>query len=86
MANGPDGMLYGSAGQDGSASLFRYDPSRASLEDLGPIYDPILRERAFQIHDMSIAADGTIYAGEYDVPYRSGYLCEISRTRGSAGP
>ena len=76
-------MLYGSAGQDGLASLFRYDPASGSLEDLGPIYDPMLRERAFQLHDMTIAADGMIYAGENDVPYRSGYLWEITLTSGN---
>jgi hypothetical protein len=85
MANGPDGKLYGSAGQDGAASLFRYDPAGGSLEDLGPIYDPILKERAFQLHDMTIAADGTIYAGENDVPYRSGYLWEITCMNGNSG-
>jgi hypothetical protein len=78
MANGPDGMLYGSAGRDGAANLFRYDTARNTLEDLGLIFDATLQERAFQIHDMTIAADGTIFAGENDVPYRSGYLWEIS--------
>jgi streptogramin lyase len=78
MANGPDGWLYGSAGQDGAANIFRYDPASGALEDLGMVYDPVLRERAFQLHDMTIAADGTIYAGENDVPYRSGYLWEIT--------
>lgn len=84
MANGPDGMLYGSAGQDGTANLFRYDPARDSLEELGMIYDPVLHERAFQLHDMVITSDGTIYAGENDVPYRSGYLWEIICTNGHA--
>jgi sugar lactone lactonase YvrE len=79
MANGPDGMLYGTAGRDGAVILFRYDPAHNKLEDLGPIFDPVLQERAFQIHDMTIAADGTIYAGENDVPHRSGYLWEIAQ-------
>ena len=39
--------------------------------------------RAYQLHDMTIAADGTIYAGENDVPYRSGYLWEITLTSGN---
>jgi streptogramin lyase len=85
MANGPDGMLYGAAGRDGAATLFRFDPASCTLEDLGLIYDPVLQERAYQLHDMAIAADGTIYAGENDVPYRSGYLWEISWTGGENG-
>ena len=32
-----------------------------------------------QRDDMTIASDGTIYLGENDVPYRSGYLWEITR-------
>lgn len=78
MANGPDGLLYGAAGRDGAATLFRFDPVSGKLEDLGLIYDPVLQERAFQLHDMTIAADGTIYAGENDVPHRGGYLWEIT--------
>ena len=31
----------------------------------------------WQIHDMSFAEDGTIFAGENDNPYRSSYLWEI---------
>lgn len=83
MANGPDGMLYGAAGRDGAATLFRFNPANGVLEDLGLIYDPVLQERAFQLHDMTIAADGTIFAGENDVPYRSGYLWEISCPNGN---
>jgi sugar lactone lactonase YvrE len=78
MAVGPDGWLYGSCGRDGSANLFRYDPANRELVNLGPIFDPDCGQQAWQIHDMTITADGTIYAGENDVPYRSGYLWEIS--------
>jgi hypothetical protein len=78
MAVGPDGRLYGSCGRDGEASLFRYDPRSKELSDLGPIFDPECSERAWQVHDMTITSDGTIYVGENDVPHRSGYLWEIS--------
>lgn len=78
MANGPDGNLYGSAGRDGSAVLFRYNPKTEELSRLGSIFDPTIGENAYQIHDMSICRDGTIYLGENDVPYRSGYLWEVT--------
>jgi hypothetical protein len=78
MAVGPDGRLYGSCGRDGAANLFRYDAASGELANLGPIFDPQCAEQAWQIHDMTIAADGTIYAGENDVPHRSSYLWEIS--------
>ncbi|MCC6679939.1 MAG: hypothetical protein IT445_03460 [Phycisphaeraceae bacterium] len=78
MANGPDGKLYGSAGQDGSVVLFRYDPANRRIEQLGPVYDPDIREYAWHIHDLAITNDGVIYAGENDAPHRSSYLWEIS--------
>jgi sugar lactone lactonase YvrE len=78
MAVGPDGQLYGSCGRDGSANLFRYDPPSGELTNLGPIFDPDCGQQAWQIHDMTITADGTIYAGENDVPHRSSYLWELS--------
>lgn len=78
MAVGPDGRLYGSCGRDGCASLFRWDPAGRDLVNLRPIFDAECGQQAWQIHDMAITADGTIYAGENDVPYRSGYLWEIS--------
>ncbi len=78
MANGPDGRLYGSCGNDGAAKLFRYDLAEGRFTNLGPIFDAETGEQAWQVHDMTIAADGTIYAGENDVPHRSGYLWEIA--------
>ncbi len=78
MANGPDGVLYGSCGREGGANLFRYDPDTGRSTHLGPIFDVQTGEQAWQVHDMTITADGTIYAGENDVPHRSGYLWEIT--------
>jgi len=78
LANGPDGHLYGTAGSDGSVILFRYEVGSGCLAELGPVRDGDSHEPAWHIHDIAIAADGTIYAGENDVPHRSGYLWEIS--------
>jgi hypothetical protein len=78
LANGPDGKMYGTAGRDGSVVLFSYDPSRDRLRELGPIFDPEIAERAWHIHALTMFKDGSIYAGENDVPHRSGYLWEIS--------
>lgn len=77
MANGPDGNLYGTAGNDGACVVFRYEPERQRLTELGPIHDPDLGERAWHIHCITITTRGVMYAGENDVPYRSGYLWEI---------
>jgi hypothetical protein len=78
MTNGPDGKLYGSAGKDGSIILFSYDPARDRLRDLGPVFDHESHERAWHLHSLTMFKDGVIYAGENDVPHRSGYLWEIT--------
>jgi hypothetical protein len=78
MANGPDGRIYGTAGSAGSVVLFSYDPRTRKLVEHGPLFDQELRERAWHIHCLSICDDGTIFGGENDVPYRSGYLWEIT--------
>lgn len=72
-----DGFLYGIGGRFGNASLFRMDLSTEKYELLGRLYDPVINESAWQIHDMSIAPDGTIFAGENDTMTRSSYLWEI---------
>lgn len=77
MANGHDGCLYGSCGRHGSANLFRFDPKSGQLDNLGPVFDEALHVQAWQLHDMAITADGTIYGGENDVPHRSSYLWQI---------
>lgn len=75
---GNDGYLYGIGGRYGNASLFRLDLATGYYELIGKLYDPDIKASAWQIHDMSIAADGTIFAGENDNPYRSSYLWEIT--------
>ena len=55
--------------------MLRFDPRTAGWELLGPVVDG--EARCWQVHDVAVAPDGTIYAGENDNPYRSGYLWEI---------
>lgn len=88
MACGPDGKLWGTTGRFGHANLFSYDPRGGKLEHVGPIFDDSIGVQAYQIHNLAIMADGTIYAGENDVPTRSSYLWEIRgacRPKGHAG-
>ena len=75
---GSDGYLYGIGGRYGNASLFRMDIETERYELLGRLYDPEIGTSAWQIHDMDITPDGTIYAGENDNPFRSSYLWEIT--------
>lgn len=77
LAVGPDERLYGCVGSEGHTSLFSYDPRRDRLCDLGQIVASDSGEAAWQMHCLAIAADGTLFAGENDVPHRSGYLWEI---------
>ena len=72
---GPDGAAYGVTGRDGACEVIRFDPDTETYELLGPVVDGDLH--CWQIHVVTIASDGTIYAGENDNPYRSGYLWEI---------
>ena len=51
-------------------------PEKMAFEDLGEIRDDKIGDRAYRIHDICIASDGTIYAGENDNFRRSGYLWE----------
>ena len=70
-----DGTLYLACGRPG-AHLVRFFPGGDGFEVLGPVRDDALGDRAFQVHDICIASDGTIYAGENDNFRRSGYLWE----------
>lgn len=72
------GFLYGIGGRFGNASLFRMDLATEKYELLGRLFDEKLGVSAWQIHDMSIAPDGAIFAGENDTMTRSSYLWEIN--------
>ena len=72
---GPDGAAYGVTGRDGQCEVIRFDPDKETYELLGPVADG--DEPCWQVHDVAVAADGTLYAGENDHPRRSGYLWEI---------
>ncbi|MEW6754997.1 MAG: hypothetical protein AB1505_29035 [Candidatus Latescibacterota bacterium] len=76
LALGPDGAAYGVTGRDGECQVMRFDPATQTWELLGPVVDG--DARCWQVHDVAVAADGTLYAGENDNPYRSGYLWEIA--------
>ena len=73
---GPDGAAYGVTGRDGQCEVIRFDPGTEKWQLLGEVVDG--EARCWQVHDLAVAGDGTLYAGENDNPYRSGYLWEIS--------
>lgn len=75
MACGSDGTFYLACGRPG-AHIVKYFPGQDRFLVLGQVRDDKLGEQAFQIHDICIAADGTIYAGENDNFRRSSYLWE----------
>ena len=72
---GPDGLAYGVTGRDGRCEVIRFDPRTEAYKLLGPVSDGDVH--CWQVHDVAMAPDGTLYAGENDNPYRSGYLWEI---------
>lgn len=72
---GPDGAAYGVTGREGKCEIIRFDPDTEKYELLGPLTDG--KEAAWQIHDIAVTPDGTIFACENDNPYRSSYLWEI---------
>jgi hypothetical protein len=75
MAPAPDGFAYGITGRDGKCVLLRFDPKCEKYELMGEIKDES-GEPCWQVHDIVALPDGTLFAGENDVPYRSGYLWE----------
>lgn len=75
LRTGPDGAAYGVTGREGQCEIIRFDPASDKYELLGPLTDG--KHSAWQIHDVAITPDGTIFACENDNPYRSSYLWEI---------
>ena len=76
MCMARDGFAYGITGRDGRCELLRFDLRTEEYELLGEIKtsDGI---NCWQIHHIISLPDGTLFAGENDVPIRSGYLWEI---------
>lgn len=72
-----DGCAYGITGRGGDCRVIRFDPRTDKYELIGDTIRDAHGDRLFQCHDLSITPDGVIYAGENDVPDRSGYLWEI---------
>ena len=72
----PDDFAYGVIGREGNCELIRFDYINTKYDLLGKIVNNE-GEVCWQVHDISIANDGTIYACENDNIYRSGYLWEI---------
>ena len=77
MCLAEDGCAYGVTGRAGNCELLQFDPLTEQYELLGRIRDEDGVD-CWQIHDIVSLPDGTIYAGENDVPTRSGYLWEIA--------
>ena len=75
MKLGPDGAAYGVVGMEGNCEVIRFDPRCEKYDLLGPVIDG--EQRCWQVHDIAVTPDGTIYACENDNPYRSSYLWEI---------
>ena len=76
LAVAQDGCAYGVTGRDGNCELLRFDYRNGSYELLGRVADRD-GEPCWQIHHVITTDDGMLYAGENDVPHRSGYLWEI---------
>lgn len=77
---GPGGEIYLACGRP-TPYIVKFIPGPDTFDILGPIRDENLGRQPFQIHDICIAGDGTIYAGENDNFGRSAYLWEC----GAAG-
>lgn len=75
MKIGPDGAAYGVTGMNGNCEVIRFDPKTGKYDLLGPVVDG--DTHCWQIHDVAVTPDGTIYACENDNPYRSSFLWEI---------
>jgi outer membrane protein assembly factor BamB len=84
MACGVDSEIYLACGRP-KPYIVRFLPGPDTFEVLGLICDDDLGARPFQIHDICIAAEGMIYAGENDNFRRSAYLWEC-RIEESAVP
>lgn len=76
LAKAGDGVAYGIVGRDGQCELARFLYREGRAELLGPILDKA-GNALWQCHDLALAPDGVLFAGENDNPFRSGRLWEI---------
>jgi hypothetical protein len=68
---------YGITGRDGECRLLRLDPRDDSFE-LGDKIEDENGVAMWQCHDIDVAPDGVLFAGENDHPQRSSFLWEIA--------
>jgi hypothetical protein len=76
MKLAPDGCAYGIAGMEGKCQVIRFSPKTSKYELLGSVVAG--EDRCWQIHDIAVTPDGTIYACENDNPFRASYLWEVT--------
>lgn len=76
LALADDGFAYGITGRDGECELLRFDPAKEEYELLGRVKDEE-GVACWQVHHLIAVGNGVFYAGENDVPHRSGYLWEV---------
>ena len=60
MKVGPDGFAYGVTGMEGKCEVIRFNPKTDKYQLLGPVFAG--EDRCWQIHDIAVTPDGTIYA------------------------
>lgn len=72
---GPDGAAYGVTGREGRCNVIRFAPDTGKYDIMAPVETG--GEACWQVHDVVVTGDGTIYACENDNPYRSSCLWEI---------
>lgn len=75
MALAADGAAYGVTGGRGHCEVIRFDPRTGEYRLLGAVAAEGVD--CWQIHDVAVTPDGSLYACENDNPYRSSYLWEI---------
>jgi hypothetical protein len=78
MTMGPDGFAYGVTGRDGECEILKFNPGDGTYALIGDLKDSETDVAAWQVHDVCITPDGTLYAGENDNPFRSSYLWEVT--------
>jgi len=78
LALSKDGKVaYGVTGRDGQCHLLRINTQDETYILSDEIICDQHGEPCWQIHHVIAANDGVLFAGENDVPHRSGYLWEI---------